>query len=76
MTDLLTPPVQFEQPLSAEEAVRAGPLLAWANYLSVGQIYLLANPLLRESGPKRRNVSGLARMTSRRRAPRRRPSTS
>ena len=48
MTDLLTPPVQFEQPLSAEELSVLDRYWRAANYLSVGQIYLLANPLLRE----------------------------
>ena len=48
MTDLLTPPVQLEQPLSAEELSALDGYWRAANYLSVGQIYLLANPLLRE----------------------------
>src|SRR5947207_10677203 len=36
------------QPLSAEELERIDAYWRAANYLSVGQIYLLANPLLRE----------------------------
>ena len=35
-------------PLSAEELARLDALWRAANYLSVGQIYLLDNPLLRE----------------------------
>ena len=48
MTELLTPPVQLEQPLSAEELSVLDGFWRAANYLSVGQIYLLANPLPRE----------------------------
>jgi xylulose-5-phosphate/fructose-6-phosphate phosphoketolase len=36
------------QPLSAEELHKMNAYWRAANYLSVGQIYLLANPLLRE----------------------------
>ncbi len=46
--DKKTVPAPTEQTLSADEA---GLMDAWwraANYLSVGQVYLLANPLLRE----------------------------
>src|ERR1700724_57671 len=37
-----------ENPLSSEEQSRMDAYWRAANYLSVGQIYLLANPLLRE----------------------------
>ncbi len=37
-----------ESPLSAEELQRMNAYWRAANYLSVGQIYLLDNPLLRE----------------------------
>ena len=37
-----------ENPLSNEERARMDAYWRAANYLSVGQIYLLANPLLRE----------------------------
>ena len=36
------------QPLSLEELRKMNAYLRAANYLSVGQIYLYANPLLRE----------------------------
>ncbi|PYL29576.1 MAG: hypothetical protein DMF45_05160, partial [Verrucomicrobia bacterium] len=36
------------QPLSAEELRKMDAYWRAANYLSVGQIYLFANPLLRE----------------------------
>jgi xylulose-5-phosphate/fructose-6-phosphate phosphoketolase len=38
----------FNQPLSSEELRKINAYWRAANYLSVGQIYLLANPLLRE----------------------------
>jgi xylulose-5-phosphate/fructose-6-phosphate phosphoketolase len=36
------------QPLGTEEATRIDAYWRAANYLSVGQIYLMGNPLLRE----------------------------
>ncbi|MGN6764783.1 MAG: phosphoketolase, partial [Rhizobiaceae bacterium] len=45
-TDEKTSPVQ--EPLSPEEAKLMNAWWRAANYLSVGQVYLLANPLLRE----------------------------
>src|SRR5437867_3273385 len=38
----------FNQPLSSEELRKINAYWRAANYLAVGQIYLLANPLLRE----------------------------
>ena len=43
MNDQLTP-----IPLAADELARMNAWWHAANYLSVGQVYLLANPLLRE----------------------------
>src|SRR5215475_2533183 len=43
-----TPPVESKQPLSLEELRTIHAYWRAANYLSVGQIYLYANPLLRE----------------------------
>jgi xylulose-5-phosphate/fructose-6-phosphate phosphoketolase len=40
--------IEAGKPLSAEELLRMDAYWRAANYLSVGQIYLLANPLLRE----------------------------
>jgi xylulose-5-phosphate/fructose-6-phosphate phosphoketolase len=40
--------IQAQQPLSPDELHRMNAYWRAANYLSVGQIYLLANPLLRE----------------------------
>jgi len=49
MNDRDTPrPASVSGPLSAEEARRINAWWRAANYLSVGQIYLLENPLLRE----------------------------
>jgi xylulose-5-phosphate/fructose-6-phosphate phosphoketolase len=44
-----TLPVQNPSPLPPEELRKIDAYWRAANYLSVGQIYLLANPLLRES---------------------------
>src|SRR5712692_4580487 len=41
-------PFESDQPLSSEELKRMHAYWRAANYLSVGQIYLYANPLLRE----------------------------
>src|SRR5262249_37769730 len=41
-------PAQSKQPLSPEELRKVHAYWRAANYLSVGQIYLYANPLLRE----------------------------
>ena len=48
MTHVVTPDMETEGPLSAEELRQLDAYWRAANYLSVGQIYLLANPLLRE----------------------------
>jgi xylulose-5-phosphate/fructose-6-phosphate phosphoketolase len=49
MTEAATSPIQAESgPLDAEELARIDAYWRAANYLSVGQIYLLDNPLLRE----------------------------
>ena len=40
--------ISSQNPLSAEEQAKMNAYWRAANYLSVGQIYLLANPLLRE----------------------------
>src|SRR5215212_2124939 len=46
-------PATSSSPLSADELARIDAWWRAANYLSVGQIYLLANPLLREAlGPE------------------------
>ena len=48
MTHVVTPDMETGGPLSAEELWQLDAYWRAANYLSVGQIYLLANPLLRE----------------------------
>ncbi|MCZ6661553.1 MAG: hypothetical protein O6951_01320, partial [Actinobacteria bacterium] len=48
MTDVVTPDMETGGPLSDEELRQLDAYWRAANYLSVGQIYLLANPLLRE----------------------------
>lgn len=48
MREINTTSTVKEQPLSEEERLRIHAYWRAANYLSVGQIYLLANPLLRE----------------------------
>ncbi len=49
MSDVTTPPTMTESgPLSADELALIDAYWRAANYLSVGQIYLLDNPLLRE----------------------------
>ncbi len=49
MTDVTTPPTPTENaPLPADELALVDAYWRAANYLSVGQIYLLDNPLLRE----------------------------
>ncbi len=48
MTHVVTPDMETEGPLSAEELRQLDAYWRAANYLSVGQIYLLANPLIRE----------------------------
>ncbi len=50
MTDVATPPTAIERnPLGAEELALIDAYWRAANYLSVGQIYLLDNHLLREA---------------------------
>ena len=50
MSDIAHSGTQLEaEPLSAEELRLLDAYWRAANYLSVGQIYLLANPLLRET---------------------------
>ena len=44
----MTTATQLDRPLSQEELERLDAYWRAANYLSVGQIYLLDNPLLRE----------------------------
>ena len=44
----MTVATQLDRPLSPEELERLDAYWRAANYLSVGQIYLLENPLLRE----------------------------
>src|SRR5258708_1381832 len=48
MTSLSSLPGILQSPLSSEELSRLDAYWRAANYLSVGQIYLYANPLLRE----------------------------
>ncbi len=48
MTHVATPDMETGGPLSDEELRQLDAYWRAANYLSVGQIYLLANPLLRE----------------------------
>src|SRR5258708_16252777 len=43
-----TKPLEFPHPLSEEELRKMHAYWRAANYLSVGQIYLFANPLLQE----------------------------
>lgn len=48
MKEIQTSELQLENPLSAQEAEMIDAYWRAANYLSVGQIYLLDNPLLKE----------------------------
>ncbi len=48
MPDSTTPPQQRHDPLSAADLAAIDAQWRAANYLAVGQIYLLDNPLLRE----------------------------
>src|SRR5438128_12209414 len=48
MSETTAAPPRSETPLSGDELRRLDAWWRAANYLSVGQIYLLANPLLRE----------------------------
>ena len=48
MVQAIAPPVVETSPLAAEEMCKINAYWRAANYLSVGQIYLLDNPLLKE----------------------------
>ena len=57
-----------EGPLSAEDLARVDAWWRAANYLSVGQIYLMDNPLLREPLDPRTSSRGCSATGARRRA--------
>ena len=45
---MMTTVLEFDAPLAADELARVDSWWRAANYLSAAQIYLLANPLMRE----------------------------
>ena len=64
----VTLPGELTEPLSAEELRLLDAYWRAANYLSVGQIYLLDNPLLREPLAPSTSSRGCSATSARRRA--------
>ena len=66
-SDLASTPTAASGPLSPDELRRIDAYWRAANYLSVGQIYLLDNPLLREAARARSTSSRACSATGARR---------